>query len=135
MILNSSVGLKRRKLENDAGEPIYPLGDIDTWSNLYQKQDDLEKLRLYFTLVAWSVICKVYPKHEMIVKYDNILRSPEFMQHKLLKSAQAIDDISDSMALLGSIPQYHLLGNEQNPGSSVYMDRILGPVVKTEPGI
>ena len=117
------MGIKRQKLTNKLGEPICPLGDIDEWSNLYQKQDDLEKLRLYYTLVAWKIICKVYPSHEMIKKYDEILKSPEFIQQKLLEAARAVDDISDSMALLGSIPQYHLLSNEQCPG----------PIIKTEP--
>ena len=117
------MGIKRRKLVNKDDEPICPLGDIDEWSNLYEKQDVLEKLRLYYTLVAWKIICKVYPNHEMIKKYDDILNSPDFIKQKLLKAARAIDDISDSMALLGSVPQYHILSNEQNPG----------PVIKIEP--
>ena len=115
MIFNSSIGTKRRRLINDEGEPICPLGDIDEWSNLYQKQDDLEKLRLYYCMIAWKIICTVYPSHEMIKKYNEILNSAEFAQQKLLQAARAVDDISDSMALLGNIPQYHLLSNEQNP--------------------
>ena len=125
MIFNSSMGIKRRRLINNEGEPICPLGDIDEWSNLYQKQDDLEKLRLYYCMIAWKIICTVYPSHEMIKKYNEILNSAEYAQQKLLQAARAVDDISDSMALLGNIPQYHLLSNEQNPT----------PFVKTEPDI
>ena len=122
MIHNSSMGLKKRKLENHLGEPICPVGDIDSWSGLYQKQDDLEKLRLYYTLVAWRIINIVYPSHEMIGTYNEILKSPEFMQQKIREAAGDIDDISDSMSLLGHVPQYHLLSNEQN----------YTPMVKTE---
>ena len=122
MILNSSQSIKRRKLLNGDGEPIYPLGDIDDWSNLYQKQDDLEKLRLYYTLIGWRIVCKVYPKHEMIKKYEEIIVSPEFLRKKLLQKANIVDDISESLSALGHIPQYHLLANEQCPK----------PIVKVE---
>ena len=116
------MGLKRRKLENHLGEPICALGDIDDWSDLYTKQDDLEKLRLYFTLVAWRIITLVYPKHEMISTFNRIIKSPEFMKQKIREAAGAVDNISDAMSMLGRVPQYHLLSNEQK----------CTPVVKTE---
>ena len=125
MIMSSNQGLKKRKLENNDGEPICPLGDIDDWSNLFQKQDNLEKLRLYYTLIAWRIVCKVYPQHEMLRTYEEILKSPEFMRKKILQAANAVDEISDSLSALGHIPQYHVLANEQGPKT----------IVKTEPDV
>ena len=112
---DSSMVLKKRKVLNSDGEPIALIGDIDDWSDLFTKQDNLEKLRLYFSMIAWKLICTVYPKHEMLKEYDELIKSPEFMKNKLQKFAKDIDDISDSMGSLGHVPQYHLLANEQAP--------------------
>ena len=116
--------LKKRKVLNDEGEPIALIGDIDDWSDLYTKQDNLEKLRLYYAMIAWSLIQTVYPKHSMLGEYNDLLKSPEFMKHKLQKFANAIDDISNSMGSLGHVPQYHLLANSEQAHPVV---------VKTEP--
>ena len=104
-----------RKVLNKDGEPVALIGDIDEWSCLYQKQDDLEKLRLYFTMLAWSLISKVYPKHDMLNEFQNIIVSGEFMRQKLKKFAEDIDEISVSMNALGKIPDYHLLTDNQTP--------------------
>ena len=100
---------------NKMGEPVAMIGDIDRWSGLYQKQDDLEKLRLYFTVVSWSLVSKVYPKHEMLEEFQKTITSAEFMSIKLKKFASDIDELSDSMKSMGSVPSYRLLSNEQCP--------------------
>ena len=125
-IFNSTPS-KLRKLD-EFGSAVARIGDLDEWSNLYEKQDQLEKLRLYYTLISWQIIKKVYPKHPMLDKYDKILASPEFMQQKLKIVSSEIDEISDCMALLGSVPSYNMLSNEQCP-------RIpkVKPFPKTEP--
>ena len=117
------MAVKKQKILNSEGEPIALIGDIDSWSSLYQQQDDIEKLRLYYVMIGWSLISKVYPNHSMINEYNELVASPEFMKDKLQKFASDIDDISESMGSLGHIPQYHLLANEQCPQ----------PVIKTEP--
>ena len=107
--------LKTRKVFNNDGEPVALIGDIDQWSCLYQKQDDIEKLRLYYTMVSWKLVSKVYPKHEMLLEFDKIVTSAEFMSQKLKKFASEIDEISDSMSALGNVSRYQLLSNEQAP--------------------
>ena len=104
-----------RKVFNKDGEPIALIGDIDEWSSLYQKQDDIEKLRLYFTMLSWSLVSKVYPKHAMLDEFQKIIVSAEFMSNKLKAFAADIDEISDSMSALGRIPRYQMLSNEQAP--------------------
>ena len=61
------------------------------------------KLRIWATFTAW-------------ISFPYIVRfSPDFIKQKLKSVSSDIDEISDSLALLGTIPQYHMLSNEQCP--------------------
>ena len=83
---------KKRKIYNADGEPVALIGDIDDWSCLYQKQDNLEKLRLYYATISWSLVSKVYPRHVMLKEFHDVILSSEFMSQKLQKFAKDIDD-------------------------------------------
>ena len=109
-----STPSKLRRVD-EFGTSVARISDLHEWSDLYEKQDQLEKLRLYYTYIAWQIVTKVYPKHKMITKYNEILASPDFIKQKLKSVSSDIDEISDSLALLGTIPQYHMLSNEQCP--------------------
>ena len=124
-----STPSKYRKI-NEFGTAVSRIDNLDEWSDLFEKQDQMEKLRLYYTLVAWKILRKVYPRHRIFTKYDEVLTSPEFIQQKLKNVSSEIDDISDSLSLLGSIPQYNMLSNEQCPRIPRCRPKILP---KTEP--
>ena len=110
----SSTPTKFRRID-DSGSAVARIHDLDGWSDLYEKQDQIEKLRLYYTLVSWRIINKVYPKHKMIRKYNEVLASPDFMKQKLKLISNDIDDISESLSMLGTVPSYNMLSNEQCP--------------------
>ena len=95
-----------RELED--GKTVAAIGDLDTWQSYYDKQAKLEQLRLYFCVIGWQLLAKVYPNHKVFKLYRQVIESPEYIKHQL--EIEEVDVLSLSLSSMGKIPQYHVLG-------------------------
>ena len=82
-------------------------------------------MRLYFRVIGWQILAKVFPSHKIFKLYDDFLNSPAYLAEQMKNDD--MDLLSLSMSSMGKVPQYHILGLNQG--------KILnGEVsVKTEP--
>ena len=101
------------------------IGDLESWQTYYDRQVKLEQLRLYFCVIGWQLLSKVFPNHKVFKLYDQIISSPDFIKQQL--EAEDMDVLSLSLSSMGKIPQYHVLG--LNKGEILDNDL----VIKTEP--
>ena len=107
------------------GRTVASIGDLESWQTYYDRQVKLEQLRLYFCVIGWQILSKVFPNHKVFKLYDQIISSPEFLKQQL--EAEDMDILSLSISSMGKIPQYHVLG--LNNGEILDNDMI----IKTEP--
>ena len=101
-----------RVRENADGPLIASIGDIETWQSLYDRQLKLEKLRLYFCVIGWQILSKVFPDHRVFKLYEEIIGSPQFLKNKMAEHDD-LDLLSLSLSSMGKIPQYNVLGLNQ----------------------
>ena len=85
------------------------ISDIDTWKTYYDRQDRLEKLRLYFCVVGWQIISRVFPSHRIFTLYDDIIKSPDYIRKRLEEEGD-VEGLSLSLSSMGKIPNYSVLG-------------------------
>ena len=106
----NTVTKKRvRVRENPEGDLVASITNMDTWKLFYDRQDRLEKLRLYFCVVGWQLLLRVFPSHRIFDLYDEIISSPDYIKARLAAEG-GIDDLSLSLSSMGKIPNYSVLG-------------------------
>ena len=99
---------RQRTRETVDGTLVANIEDMESWQDFYNKQVKLEKLRMYFCVVGWQILSKVFPKHKVFGLFEDIVNSPEYLRQKL--GSDDIDILSLSMSSLGKIPGYNVLG-------------------------
>ena len=102
---------------------VAQIDDLDTWQTFYSKQDKLEKLRLYFCIVAWELLEKVFPNHRIHKLYQDTTSNPSYIQ-KRLEAEGGLLELNLSMSSMGKVPTYNVLG--LNTG------HLLNPDIKIE---
>ena len=85
------------------------IDNLDAWQVYYDRQDRLEKLRLYFCVIGWQLLTKIFPRHRIFKIYDKIINSPDYIQQRLEKEG-GLEDLSLSLSSMGKIPNYSVLG-------------------------
>ena len=88
----------------------------------------LEKLRMYFCVVGWQLLSKVFPNHRIFTLFKDVINSPEYLRDQMAAENDDLDLLSLSLSSMGKIPQYHILG--LNKGEILSGDTL---VVKSEP--
>ena len=102
---------------------VAQIDDLETWQTFYNKQDKLEKLRLYFCIVAWELLEKVFPNHRIHDLYVKATTDPCYIQHRL-EAEGGLLELNLSMSSMGQVPTYNVLG--LNTG------HLLNPDIKIE---
>ena len=100
---------RARTRENPDGDLVANITNIDTWKVYYDRQDRLEKLRLYFCVVGWQLLTRAFPSHKIFELYSEITSSPEFIRSRL-EAEGDLSELSLSMSSMGKIPNYSVLG-------------------------
>ena len=63
---------------------------------------------MYFCVIGWQLLAKVYPNHKVFKLYSQVIESPEYIKQQL--EMEEVDGLSLSLSSMGKIPQYHALG-------------------------
>ena len=87
---------------------VAKIEDIDSWKIFHDRQMKLEKMRLYFCVIGWQILVKVFPNHKVFRLYNDIISSPDYLREQL--DCGEVDMLSLSMSSMGKIPQYNALG-------------------------
>ena len=89
------------------------IGDLESWQTYYNRQDKLEKLRLYFCVIAWQLFEKVFPDHKIHRLYQEVTSAPAYIQQRL-EAEGGLSELSLSMSSMGKVPSYNVLGLNTN---------------------
>ena len=115
---------RQRVRETEDGTLVAKIKDLDSWQVCFDRQANLEKLRLYFCVIAWQIMAKVHPNHKIFKKFEDIMNSPDYLRDKL-NSDFELEALSLSLSSMGKIPRYNILG--------INMGEIIGTDIKIEP--
>ena len=81
--------------------------NFEKWEILHDKQEDVEKMRMYFTLVAWEVVSKIFPDHRIHQMYQKYILEPTNLASLI---SDPLDEITASFNTIKTIPKYSCLG-------------------------
>ena len=86
--------------------------NFEDWEILHDKQSDVEKMRMYFTIVGWEMVSKVFPDHRIHKMYQQFLTNPKNLANLI---NDPLDEITESFNTIKTIPKYSCLELGSNP--------------------